>query len=133
MRVRSTDNLDDLRPLLAQWSEKLNGDYFGFDVTLDKGMVDLDWWAETFQHALFLAEDDDGRAIGLMAVFAVQNHMATKPIAIRSTGSAPAACSYTTQLKRGPLRMAADTSLPARRTWPVAGMTGSPRCVRSSA
>ena len=82
MRVRSTDNLDDLKPLLAQWNEKLNGDYFGFDITLDKGMVDLDWWAETFQHALFLAEDDDGKAIGLMAVFAVQNHMATKPIAI---------------------------------------------------
>ena len=43
MRVRSTDNLDDLKPLLAQWNEKLNGDYFGFDITLDKGMQDLHW------------------------------------------------------------------------------------------
>jgi len=82
VNVRSTDNPDDLRPLLAQWNEKLNGAYFGFDITLDKGMQDLHWWTETFQHALFLAEDDDGQAIGLMAVFAVQNHMATKPIAI---------------------------------------------------
>jgi len=82
VKVRSTDNLDDLRPLLEQWNEKLNGAYFGFDISVESGMVDLDWWTETFQHVLLLAEDDDGQAIGLMAVFAVQNHMAAKPIAI---------------------------------------------------
>ena len=82
MKVRQTDNPDDLKPLLEQWIEKLNGAYFGFDISIESGMQDLHWRTETFQHALFLAEDNDGQAVGLIAVFAVQNHMAAKPIAI---------------------------------------------------
>ena len=82
MRVRSTNDIEDLRPLFEQWYRQQRDDNFGLSISVDGVMQDLDWWTKTFEHGLLLAVDDADSIVGMMAVFAIPNHMSPKPLAI---------------------------------------------------
>jgi len=82
MKIRQTDDIEDLRPLFERWMKQCNDKDFGLDISIEGVMQDLDWWTQTFDHVLLLAVDDADSIVGLMAVFAIPNHMSTKSLAI---------------------------------------------------
>jgi len=81
MQVSEVSNPEALVPLMERWYTKSNVNEFGMDVTVESALEDLKRWVKEYPNVMLQAKHK-GKLVGMIIVFALDNWMSSKPIAV---------------------------------------------------